>query len=85
MTPDWKSMTVVAGASAAVAVAPAFLQRFPGGSKNLGQACHDRAEVGDGASGGSIRAASMSPVSTPSPVVPWSSMMTCPDCSPPRE
>ena len=24
MTPDWKSMTVVAGASAAVAVAPRF-------------------------------------------------------------
>ena len=32
-----------------------------------------------------MRAASMRPVSTPSPVVPWSSRMTWPDCSPPSE
>ena len=30
------------------------------------------------------REASMSPVRVPSPVVPWSSMTTWPDCSPPR-
>ena len=48
-----------------------------------GSRCMTPARSASVARSAATRAASSSPVSVPSPVVAWSRMITCPDCSPP--